>query len=596
MKLVLLIILLMSSVLNAFGANTHGHRSQHREMQNWFGDALSGYIVSGCNPATSAGLIVSAFSCDAYVKDGSELIFVRQGNFFFSVPDSPDVWLGVRRDQSLCPGGWTCVPGTHYMYQASATKPPPPVGSLVISHLEIVSSAISKTTRSAPTVGLTMERIRGRLNVLDFGAVPNDGVDDAPAFQEAFDYAISISVGGVGIPDVWVPPGQYHFESTIQWRSAGIICSGNSIGTYLIWNGAADQVFFNRTADSGGAATAEIRNCRIQAGSSRPSIFLDFTNGGSANIGLVINNLTLIGSSSHGIALGTGYVAVTISKILASDIEGFVFHFDTGTNQAAVAITDFAYDNGVGATPSGQGIVRFLNSTGSSSMGTALLANWHIEKHREWTPPAAMVSVSLPGPTFNARSIPIIMQNISFQDIGLTDPNDCVFSRDTTDTNGSEAFSMFQVRFEGMNNFLCGTWPASFPLPPIQDYYEMFALQGLAQRVGQTLEIIAIIGTPPVTVKQGTQAFDRLRIDHNGTLHWGSGTSATDIQLLRWQPNVLALATDDFLKFGELPFASLPALPNGTMVYCSDCTRTTPCAAAGSGAIAKRINGTWVCD
>jgi hypothetical protein len=35
---------------------------------------------------------------------------------------------------------------------------------------------------------------------------------------------------------------------------------------------------------------------------------------------------------------------------------------------------------------------------------------------------------------------------------------------------------------------------------------------------------------------------------------------------------------------------------DGTIVYCSDCTKATPCASGGSGALAKRINAAWDCD
>jgi hypothetical protein len=46
-----------------------------------------------------------------------------------------------------------------------------------------------------------------------------------------------------------------------------------------------------------------------------------------------------------------------------------------------------------------------------------------------------------------------------------------------------------------------------------------------------------------------------------------------------------------------LVFASLSALwANGSIVYCSDCTLAAPCAAGGTGAIAKRLNGVWVCN
>jgi hypothetical protein len=42
--------------------------------------------------------------------------------------------------------------------------------------------------------------------------------------------------------------------------------------------------------------------------------------------------------------------------------------------------------------------------------------------------------------------------------------------------------------------------------------------------------------------------------------------------------------------------ANLGAAANGTMIYCSDCTIASPCAGGGTGAIAKRLNGAWVCN
>jgi hypothetical protein len=42
--------------------------------------------------------------------------------------------------------------------------------------------------------------------------------------------------------------------------------------------------------------------------------------------------------------------------------------------------------------------------------------------------------------------------------------------------------------------------------------------------------------------------------------------------------------------------ANLGAATNGSMIYCSDCTVASPCAGGGTGAIAKRLNGAWVCN
>ena len=41
---------------------------------------------------------------------------------------------------------------------------------------------------------------------------------------------------------------------------------------------------------------------------------------------------------------------------------------------------------------------------------------------------------------------------------------------------------------------------------------------------------------------------------------------------------------------------SLPSAINGTLMFCSDCTIANPCAGGGSGALAKRLNGVWVCN
>lgn len=43
-------------------------------------------------------------------------------------------------------------------------------------------------------------------------------------------------------------------------------------------------------------------------------------------------------------------------------------------------------------------------------------------------------------------------------------------------------------------------------------------------------------------------------------------------------------------------FANLPAADNGTFLFCSDCTKSTPCASGGDGAQAKRLNGIWDCN
>jgi hypothetical protein len=50
------------------------------------------------------------------------------------------------------------------------------------------------------------------------------------------------------------------------------------------------------------------------------------------------------------------------------------------------------------------------------------------------------------------------------------------------------------------------------------------------------------------------------------------------------------------LLLAAITQANLGTPANGTIAYCSDCTIANPCAGGGTGALAKRLNGVWVCN
>ena len=61
------------------------------------------------------------------------------------------------------------------------------------------------------------------------------------------------------------------------------------------------------------------------------------------------------------------------------------------------------------------------------------------------------------------------------------------------------------------------------------------------------------------------------------------GTSASGINISTFVPPTAT-------------FATLGKPPNGAINYCSNCTISNPCSSGGAGAIAKRLNGVWVCN
>jgi len=55
-------------------------------------------------------------------------------------------------------------------------------------------------------------------------------------------------------------------------------------------------------------------------------------------------------------------------------------------------------------------------------------------------------------------------------------------------------------------------------------------------------------------------------------------------------------ATPDALTLTPFTFTTLPPAVNGQLRFCSDCAVANPCAGGGTGALAKGLNGAWVCN
>ncbi len=70
-----------------------------------------------------------------------------------------------------------------------------------------------------------------------------------------------------------------------------------------------------------------------------------------------------------------------------------------------------------------------------------------------------------------------------------------------------------------------------------------------------------------------------------------TGDTATGFSFIRGPGTSTAVFALDAVTFANL---GTPA--NGIIRYCSDCTIANPCAGAGTGALAKRLNAVWVCN
>lgn len=113
----------------------------------------------------------------------------------------------------------------------------------------------------------------------------------------------------------------------------------------------------------------------------------------------------------------------------------------------------------------------------------------------------------------------------------------------------------------------------------------------------QVLNIIGQRGFSPLSIYDSDSSL-AFKATVNSTGH-GSATvydaAGTQEAILssRTQTNS---ATGGRLGLTAITFANLDAAADGSLMFCSDCTKADPCAGSGTGAFAKRQNGAWVCD
>jgi hypothetical protein len=108
-------------------------------------------------------------------------------------------------------------------------------------------------------------------------------------------------------------------------------------------------------------------------------------------------------------------------------------------------------------------------------------------------------------------------------------------------------------------------------------------------------------GTGAVGIALSDSATYSVNVNSDGNIVWNNKVSGFNI------PYSLSgsLGTDNFFDPTQtgLTLKSVNritllgmSVSNGTIIYCSDCLATSSACSAGTGALAKRLNGTWVCN
>lgn len=135
--------------------------------------------------------------------------------------------------------------------------------------------------------------------------------------------------------------------------------------------------------------------------------------------------------------------------------------------------------------------------------------------------------------------------------------------------------------------------------------------------VSGTLSVGALSSSGDITTTDGAD----LHLANGGAVYINSASGGDDIVLYRSGSTILRIVipgsagvvqvrdssdgstlfqmTEAGLMWWAVAFthATLPAgTTNGNVLYCSDCTKATPCGSGGTGAFAKRLNSAWDCN
>jgi hypothetical protein len=226
--------LVLGLALLAWGdPTTHALPSETRQRQQWHGDVVGGFVVSGCLPSVPAsGLTLGAFACEAYVKDTTtgEVVYARDsGNGLGPVSGTSPSWVLVRADTSTTPASWTCQAGTRYCHRQSSSLPTTPTKTLIVAKLTVAAGNITAVGdwRNFDPASATL------VNVERWGArSANSATTNATAIQAALNYAANAGAGlyfpdlypmtslsvAAGVRALWGPGG---LQATGQFGSVG---------------------------------------------------------------------------------------------------------------------------------------------------------------------------------------------------------------------------------------------------------------------------------------------------------------------------------------------------------------------------------------
>ena len=390
-----------------------------------------------------------------------------------------------------------------------------------------------------------------QFSVKDFGAKGDGTTDDTAAIQAAIDFGDTLVAGNSEAPIIWFPPGRYVLTAQIDWTSSHLVGAFPNNSVRIIWNGTAGAtVFVKDSTSTGGVSFARLEGIMFINGTTRPGTWLNIS-GAAADKFFNIRNVQFQGCSGDAIQIDDGWFNFHIAEIRFDEVGGFAIDAATRSaqNLSSFVLEHFTYDARTLGAP---GFIRFSNVTNNvSNAGTVRISDARIEINTAWTGNQALVTISYPDSSANARWIGVELFNISYQD-NAPMASDVMFYGDSSDTTIAPAvIHMCNVRAEGISATIGGNWHSwTIPIPTAGNY-NLVSLSGdvvethnyLAGRSIRTDLHDGTFDAFQARVKGNSDA--RFAVTGLGQIEIGGGSAAADVVLNRSAADTLRLATGD---------------------------------------------------
>ena len=410
-------------------------------------------------------------------------------------------------------------------------------GDALIGVKRTESGAIARTQH--------IKNLESLLSVKDFGAIGDGTTDDTAAIQSA------ANVGG----RIFFPRGTYKLTGVVT-LSVGAILFGEGEGTEILQSSTTLDAFNITATGQVGFYDLAI----FQAASS--------TNGSAIRVsGTGVTQTDRV--NVNNVFFRDNFYGITVVQCAEIKIIGCEFK-----NCQSRSI------NHLDSIAGGAKIIGNHIATGFAGTLTAI----YVEK------PAGLCIAgnSIGG---HQRGIHFAVSHSGASTVSITgniiedQTNECIYFNQAVaaKTLGSVVISSNEMANPGVAGFsldTTGTWAENISI--------------IGNTIANAPDGILLSGGRKIMIS-GNQ------ID-GGTRGINVGTGATLVQI---GPNDItspaayggAFTTPVLLSLSpSQTFAQLSAMQNGSMVYCSDCNIANPCTSGGTGAVAKRIAGAWVCN